>query len=150
VCLQNLPLASPVASATFLTRPFPCHGENQKADRNKRHTRAVNSFGGDANKPDEAPDWARRIAKRLSSLWKPGRVVLRRERARRSGKTVIVIDDFATHLPISVIEKTAKKIRIACGCGGTVRDRAIEIQGDQPGKIRAVLEAEGYQVAGIK
>ena len=83
-------------------------------------------------------------------VWKPGRVVLRRERAHRGGKTVIVIDDFATHLPISVIEKTAKKIRIACGCGGTLRERAIEIQGDQPGKIRAVLEAEGYQVAGIK
>ncbi len=83
-------------------------------------------------------------------LWKLGRVVLRRERAHRSGKTVIVIDDFATHLPISVIEKTAKKIRVACGCGGTLRDRAIEIQGDQPGKIRAVLEAEGYLVAGIK
>jgi hypothetical protein len=43
------------------------------------------------------------------SLWKLGRVVLRRERAHRGGKTVIVIDDFATHLPISVIEKTAKR-----------------------------------------
>jgi translation initiation factor 1 len=83
------------------------------------------------------------------SLWKLGRVVLRRERAHRGGKTVIVIDDFAIHLPISVIEKTARKVRMACGCGGTVRDRSIEIQGDQPGKIRAVLEAEGYQVAGI-
>jgi translation initiation factor 1 len=83
-------------------------------------------------------------------LWKLGRVVLRRERAHRSGKTVIVVDDFATHLPVSVIENTAKKIRAACGCGGTVKDRAIEIQGDQPDKIRAILEAEGYQVAGIK
>jgi translation initiation factor 1 len=83
-------------------------------------------------------------------LWKLGRVVLRRERAHRGGKTVIVIDDFATHLPISVIEKTAKKIRLACGCGGTVKDRAIEIQGDQPGKIRAILETEGFLVAGVK
>ena len=83
-------------------------------------------------------------------LWKFGRVVLRRERAHRGGKTVIVIDDFATHLPISVIEKTAKKIRLACGCGGTVKERAIEIQGDQPGKIRAILETEGFVVAGVK
>jgi translation initiation factor 1 len=80
-------------------------------------------------------------------LWKLGRVVLRRERAHRGGKTVIVIDDFATHLPISVIEKTAKKIRLACGC---VKDRVIEIQGDQPGKIRAILETEGFLVAGVK
>ena len=83
-------------------------------------------------------------------LWKLGRVVLRRERAHRGGKTVIVIDDFATHLPISVIEKTAKKIRLACGCGSTVKDRAIEIQGDQPGKIRAILEADGFLVAGVR
>ena len=93
--------------------------------------------------PEESPGVS-------ESLWKLGRAVLRRERAHRGGKTVIVIDDFATHLPISVIEKTAKKIRLACGCGGTVKDRAIEIQGDQPGKIRAILEAEGFLVTGVK
>lgn len=83
-------------------------------------------------------------------VWKMGRVVLRRETAQRGGKTVIVIHDFATHLPASVIEATAKKVRAACGCGGTVKGRTIEIQGDQPGKIRAVLESEGFQVAGVK
>jgi len=83
-------------------------------------------------------------------IWKMGRVVLRRETAHRSGRTVIVVDDFATHLPLSVIEKMAKKLRQACGCGGTVRERTIEIQGDQPAKIRALLEAEGFQVAGVR
>jgi translation initiation factor 1 len=82
--------------------------------------------------------------------WKLGRVVLRREVAKRAGKTVIVVDDFATHLPLSVIDATAKKLRQACGCGGTVRGRAIEIQGDQPAKIRAFLEGEGFAVAGLK
>jgi translation initiation factor 1 len=84
------------------------------------------------------------------TIWKMGRVVLRRETAHRGGKTVIVIHDFATHLPASVIETIAKKVRSACGCGGTVKDRTIEIQGDQPGKIRVVLEAEGFQVVGVK
>lgn len=84
------------------------------------------------------------------TIWKMGRIVLRRETAHRGGKTVIVIHDFATHLPASVIETIAKKVRSACGCGGTVKGRAIEIQGDQPGKIRAVLEAEGFQVAGVR
>lgn len=83
-------------------------------------------------------------------VWKMGRVVLRRETAQRGGKTVIVIHDFATHLPVSVIEATAKKVRSACGCGGTVKGRTIEIQGDQAGKIRAVLEGEGFQVAGVR
>lgn len=84
------------------------------------------------------------------TTWKMGRVVLRRETARRGGKTVIVIYDFATHLPVSVIEAVAKKVRAACGCGGTVKGRNVEIQGDQVAKIRAVLEAEGFQVAGEK
>lgn len=83
-------------------------------------------------------------------VWKMGRVILRRETARRGGKTVIVIHDFATHLPQTVIEKAASKVRSTCGCGGTVRGRTIEIQGDQPAKIRLVLEAEGFQVAGVK
>lgn len=83
-------------------------------------------------------------------IWKMGRVVLRKETAHRGGKCVIVIHDFATHLPSSVIEAIAKKVRQACGCGGAVKGRTIEIQGDQPGKIRAVLEQEGFQVAGVK
>jgi translation initiation factor 1 len=83
-------------------------------------------------------------------IWKMGRVVLRRETAHRGGKTVIVVHDFATHLPGSVIATIAKKVRTACGCGGTVKGRTIEVQGDQPGKIRTVLEAEGFEVAGVR
>ena len=83
-------------------------------------------------------------------LWKMGRVVLRKEKAHRGGKTVIVVDDFATHLPASVIEAVAKKLRAGCGCGGTVKERRIEVQGDQPARIRAILEAEGFEVAGVR
>jgi translation initiation factor 1 len=83
-------------------------------------------------------------------IWKMGRVVLRRETAHRGGKCVIVVHDFATHLPASVIETIAKKIRQGCGCGGAVKGRTIEIQGDQPGRVRELLEKEGFQVAGVK
>lgn len=83
-------------------------------------------------------------------LWKMGRVLLRRETAHRGGKTVVVVYDFATHLPVSVIEKVAKKLRTACSTGGTVKDRIIEIQGDQVARIRATLEAEGFVVGGVK
>ena len=81
---------------------------------------------------------------------KLGRVVLRKEKAHRGGKTVIVVHDFAPQITGAQIDAFAGQLKKACGCGGTVKDRTIEIQGDQPGKIRALLEAEGFQVAGVK
>jgi translation initiation factor 1 len=83
-------------------------------------------------------------------VWKMGRVLLRRETAHRGGKTVVVVYDFATHLPASIIDKVAKKLRAACSTGGTVKDRTIEIQGEQLAKVRATLEAEGFTVGGVK
>jgi translation initiation factor 1 len=81
---------------------------------------------------------------------KRGRVVLRRETARRGGKCVSVIDDFPTHFRLSEIEEIARALRAACGCGGTVKDRKIEIQGEQIAKMRELLEADGFQVAGVR
>ncbi|MDB6018614.1 MAG: translation initiation factor [Pedosphaera sp.] len=80
---------------------------------------------------------------------KLGRVVLRREKAHRGGKTVIVIYDFAPNIGGAYIESLAGKLKAACGCGGTTRERTIEIQGDQPGRIRTLLEQEGFRVAGV-
>lgn len=106
---------------------------------------AFSSLDLPADLPDPPP-----VVAPAAANWKMGRVVLRREKAHRGGKTVIVIDDFATHLPLSIIETVARKVRAACGCGGTVKDRRVEIQGDQPAKVRDVLAAEGFQVAGVK
>jgi translation initiation factor 1 len=97
----------------------------------------------------EGSDQPRSADQRVTPLWNLGRVVLHRETAHRGGKTVIVVDHFATHLPLSVIETVAKKIRVSCGCGGSVKGRTIEIQGDQPARIRAVLEREGFKVGGV-
>ena len=83
-------------------------------------------------------------------LGKPGRVVLRREKAHRGGKTVLVLDGFGSQYTDAAIDALGKRLRSGCGCGGTVRGRAIELQGDQPGRVRAFLENEGFQVAGEK
>ena len=78
------------------------------------------------------------------------RVVLRRETAHRGGKIVIVIHDFAPHISNQSIEDLGRKLRSACGCGGTTRQRSIEIQGNQVDKVRSLLEQEGFRVAGVK
>lgn len=80
---------------------------------------------------------------------KRGRVVLRREKSQRGGKTVIVVGDFAPHLTGSDLENFARKAKQACGCGGTVAGREIELQGDDPARVRRFFEGEGFQVAGV-
>jgi translation initiation factor 1 len=79
-----------------------------------------------------------------------GRVVLRRETAHRGGKIVIVIHDFAPFISNQSIEDLGRKLRSACGCGGTTRQRTIELQGNQVDRIRSLLEQEGFRVAGVK
>ncbi len=96
---------------------------------------------------DSEPPPAAEPPKAKSAL---GRVVLRRETAHRGGKIVIVIHDFAPFISTQSIENLARKLRSACGCGGTTRQRTIEIQGNQVDRIRSLLEQEGFRVAGVK
>lgn len=80
---------------------------------------------------------------------KLGRVVLRRETAHRGGKCVTVVHDFDPALNDSYIEALGKRLRMACGCGGAVKDRTVELQGEQAAKAREWLIAEGFRVAGV-
>ena len=73
-----------------------------------------------------------------------GRVDIRRETGGRAGKTVTVIDGFVG-IGLAEKEQLAKKMRGACGCGGTVKDGAIEIQGDQRETIARILTEAGFR-----
>jgi translation initiation factor 1 len=73
-----------------------------------------------------------------------GRVDIRRETGNRGGKTVTVITGFVG-IGLPEKESLCKKMRGACGCGGTVKDGAIEIQGDQREKIAAILSDAGFR-----
>ena len=42
-------------------------------------------------------------------------------------------------------EQLTKKMRAACGCGGTVKDGAIVIQGDQREAIVRILSEAGFR-----
>ncbi len=73
-----------------------------------------------------------------------GRVDIRRETGGRGGKTVTVVDGF-TGIGLPEKEQLAKRMRAACGCGGTVKDGAIEIQGDQRETIARILSDAGFR-----
>lgn len=72
-----------------------------------------------------------------------GRVDVRRETGNRGGKTVTVIDGFIG-IGLPEKEQLAKKMRAACGCGGTVKDGVIEIQGDHVEHVIDRLKQAGW------
>lgn len=73
-----------------------------------------------------------------------GRVDIRRATAGRGGKTVTVVDGFVG-IGLPEKESLAKTMQKTCGCGGTVKDGRIEIQGDKREEIARVLEAAGFR-----
>lgn len=73
-----------------------------------------------------------------------GRVDVIRETGNRAGKTVTVVTGFAG-IGQPEKEQLAKKMRTACGCGGTVKDGRIEIQGDQRGTVAKILTDAGFR-----
>jgi translation initiation factor 1 len=73
-----------------------------------------------------------------------GRVDIVRETNGRGGKTVTVVTGFVG-IGLPEKESLAKKMRAACGCGGTVKDGRIEIQGDQRETIAKILTEAGFR-----
>ncbi len=71
-------------------------------------------------------------------------VVVRIERKGRGGKTVTVVDGILG--PPDHLAAVAKKLKAACGTGGTAKEGTVELQGDHRDRAVAALEAEGYRV----
>lgn len=73
-----------------------------------------------------------------------GVVRLRRETKGRGGGTVIVISG----IPITPLElkDLAGILKKRCGCGGTIKDGIIEIQGDHRELLFQELKGKGYNV----
>jgi translation initiation factor 1 len=98
----------------------------------KDETRLVYSTGG-MPAPEKAPP---------EPAGPAGRIRLRLDR-RASNRVVTVV----TGLPGSAAEVAAlaRSLKLACGTGGTLKDGAVELQGDHRDKVEAVLAAAGLK-----
>jgi translation initiation factor 1 len=74
-----------------------------------------------------------------------GRVDIIREKAGRGGKTVTVVAGFVG-IGLPEKEQLAKAMQRACGCGGTVKEGRIEIQGDKREEAAKILTEAGFRV----
>ncbi len=66
------------------------------------------------------------------------------ETAGRKGKSVTVVSGLQ-HNP-ATIEEIARTLKQHCGAGGTVKDGAIEIQGDQRDAVSKKLRSMDFRV----
>jgi translation initiation factor 1 len=73
-----------------------------------------------------------------------GRVDIVREKSGRGGKTVTVVKNFVG-IGQPEKEQLAKAMQRACGCGGTVKDGRIEIQGDKREEVAKILREAGFR-----
>jgi translation initiation factor 1 len=73
-----------------------------------------------------------------------GVVRVSRETKGRAGKGVTLVR--GVPLDDDALTALAKKLKAACGSGGTVKDGVIEVQGDHVEKVMAALSAQGFTV----
>jgi len=71
----------------------------------------------------------------------PG-VRIRLER-RGSGRLVTLVTGIPG--PAGTLSALARSLKTACGAGGTVKDRTIELQGDHRDAVEAALHGCGYK-----
>ncbi|MGF1723634.1 stress response translation initiation inhibitor YciH [Photobacterium nomapromontoriensis] len=73
-----------------------------------------------------------------------GIVRIQRQTKGRKGKGVCIITGL--DLEDAALKLLAAELKKVCGCGGSVKDGTIEIQGDKRDVIKAALEKKGHTV----
>ncbi len=100
--------------------------------------RSASNASASASKPDAAqPEKAEKKNR--------GRVDVLRTTAGRGGKTVTLVKGFVG-IGLAEKEQLAKKMQKSCGCGGTVKDGQIEVQGDKRDQVARILTEAGFRV----
>jgi translation initiation factor 1 len=108
---------------------------------------AANPFGAldSGGLPSGPPPEVMRPAKAVKKPKSKGRVEVRREKAGRGGKTVTTLREFPTCIPLKELEAMTYNLKKTCACGGTLKGRAIELQGDVCDRVMGELEKLNYK-----
>lgn len=69
-----------------------------------------------------------------------GRIDVLREKSGRAGKTVTVLRGFSETISSKEIKAIALQLKKNCACGGSLKERAIELQGDVCQQVMHELE----------
>ncbi|MEZ3500491.1 stress response translation initiation inhibitor YciH [Pantoea sp. KPR_PJ] len=73
-----------------------------------------------------------------------GIVRIHRQTSGRKGKGVCLITGL--DLDDDALNKLGAELKKKCGCGGSVKEGVIEIQGDKRDLLKQLLEAKGLKV----
>jgi translation initiation factor 1 (eIF-1/SUI1) len=105
----------------------------------------------DVEPAPDAPDAPPKVAPPIKQGGSRGRLILRRETKHRGGKAVVVVSGFAdlTAFGHSEVEQLASDCKRTLGCGGTVADGEIVLQGDRPAEVAELLRNKGFRVTGV-
>ncbi|WP_424313708.1 translation initiation factor [Haloferula sp.] len=124
--------------------------KKSKTTRFGEEPQAPNAFGAlDAlgklpeGPEDPGPSVVAKTSGRGQKNTQRGRVDIVRQTAHRGGKAVTIVKNF-TGIGLSEKQELAKKMRKACGVGGTVKDGCIEIQGDKREEVKRILTDAGF------
>ena len=66
---------------------------------------------------------------------------------KRYGKIVTIVSGFDNSVDVKTLAKTLKN---ELACGGTSKDRIIELQGDHTSKIKKLLIKQGFEEGSIE
>ena len=107
---------------------------------NKRDS-SLHPFAALANLRDKVPAGAPEVQPIAPEKRGPARAVVRYERKHRGGKEVTLVEKLA--LAAKDLETWCRELKQALGCGGSVEEESIVLQGDQRKRLPDLLTKRG-------
>ncbi len=105
---------------------------------NKKNARVVYSTNPDYRYEEEEQEVVMSLPPSQQKLY------LSLDKKQRKGKRITLITGFVGNE--DDLKNIGKRLKIACGSGGSVKDGEILIQGDFREKVKTMLEKEGFKV----